>query len=179
MKSRDFASLSLTTTPHPVRSGRNPAFYPILVMAGDRIDSMANIVKNYPKGSFIREPLDRHKHPITGIYDVMPAQGTRRLARFRWHEDFGWLEELSPVWTVNGDYATVLAVAQIAELEDQGVMNIATVMRFGAQLAAMLMGNADSSIRADVLTLLHKITLRSPSIASRVEVEDGIIKLTL
>lgn len=179
MKSRDFAAMKLTTTPEPVRSGRNPAFYPILVLRPERYAGIGEVLRQYPAGSQVREPLDRHKHPIPGIYDIMPDAGRKRLARYRWHDAFGWLEEISPVWTVNGDYPTVLAVSQISDLEDQGVLNIATVMRFGAQLAAMLLGNADSAVRADILDVLAKITMRSQDVADRVEIFDDQIVLTL
>lgn len=181
--------MNLTTTSTPVRSGRNPAYYPILVLLVDgcQIDDINQVLKLYPAGAYLKEVGDRHR-VLDDIYDIEKPviwhgqRIRRKLARYRYHPDHGWLEEITQTWTVNADYPTALASGMITDFEDQGAINMTAAMRFGIQIVSLLLGNNDSAVRGEILDLLAKIMVRTgDDFPPRVEVDgDGEeIKLSL
>lgn len=176
-KSKNFANINLTTTPQPIRSGRNSAYFPALILLPDNPMEINQVLPRYPDGAYLKQISDRHQ-VRSNLYDIL-SKDDRKLARYRKHPQHGWLEELSTTWTVNGDHPTILASGTIANSEDQGSLNITTAMRFGTQLIALLMGNSDPAIRNEVLHVLAKIVLRTGDNGPDVEIVGEAIRLTL
>lgn len=173
--------MKLTTTPTPIRAGRNPAYYPILVLPADgcQIDDIQEVLDFYPIGSYyLKRVSDRHQ--VLDVYDVWEA-GADRIARYRYHPKHGWLEEITKTWTVNADYPTALASGTIIKADDQGIINLTAAMRFGVQVISLLLGNDDSAVRNEILDLLAKIMLRAnrDDFIQRIEIDNEKIKLSL
>jgi hypothetical protein len=159
MKTKAIADMCLVTTISPVSSGRKSEFYPVLVVRPDRYDSIESVLSKYP-GCVIREPLGRHLHPISDVLEVVSASN-KKLARYRYIEEYGWLEEVSPNWTVNGDYATSLAASFVSRLPNQGLLNVATAMRFGVLLVAYLLGEDQEHVRHLLVSIVGEILTRN------------------
>lgn len=183
MKSEDIIQSQFTTTPEPVRSGRNGAFYPILLVRPEKLFTIYEVMKRYyshEKEKFARHPHDNSGRAIEGIYDII-AYPARRIVRVRWHEELGWLEEVAATWSVTADYPTIEAIKCVSALADQGAMNVAVAMRFGAQLVAILLGDDSTALKAEVLKNLMSLMNTSPAPAKTVEritVNDQTITLS-
>lgn len=183
MKSEDIIQLQFTTTPEPVRSGRNGAFYPILLVRPEKLFTIYKVMKRYyshEKEKFARHPHDNGGQPIESIYDII-AYPAQKIARYRWHEELGWLEEVTSTWSVTADYPTIEAIKCVSSLADQGAMNVAVAMRFGVQLVAILLGDDSVALKAEVLKSLMSLMDTSPApekTVERITVNDQTITLT-
>lgn len=176
MRTKDIAKLRLATTPNPISSGRKSDFYPVLVLVDDPPQAVTVVLEQYP-GCTVREPLDRHLHPIEDVFEIM-SPNQRKVARYRYIEKAGWLEEISPNWTVNGDYPSSLAASYVSNLPDQGQMNVATAMRFGILLVAYLLGADQEHIRHFLVKIVGELLTR-PVRTDAIRIEGGQIVLII
>lgn len=172
LKSSDLPHLSLTTTAEPVRSGRASSTYPVLVLPP--YESIGDI-KNAHPGMAIREPTDRHQNPIPGVLEVV--KGKKKIARYRHHPRFGWLEEIKIIWTVESDYPSALSAGTISNIKQQGRLNISAAMRFGLGLVAYVLGNTAPHIRADLLDTVMAILEQGDN--QYIQIENGQIVLRI
>ncbi len=176
MKTKDITKLRLHTTPDPISSGRKSGFYPVLVLEDDPPQAVAEVLSQY-NGCTIREPLDRYLHPIPDVFEIIsPRQ--KRVARYRYLANLGWLEEISPNWTVNGDFPSSLAASYVSNLPLQGQMNVATAMRFGILLVAYLLGCNHEHIKYMLVKIVGELLTRPIRIGT-IKIERGRIHILI
>lgn len=165
MNTKDLKDMALHTTSDPISSGRKSDFYPVLVL-GERLDTITEITQKYPEMT-LRKPLDRHMNPLADVLEVL--NGNKKVARYRYLEQYGWLEEISPNWTVNADYPTAVAATLVANLPSQGLLNVATTMRFGVLLCAYLLGCNIALVKFMLVKIVSELLSR--------EYRDGAIRV--
>lgn len=160
MKLKDLLKYEITTTQEPVRSGRNPAVWPVLIVPHPDLpnDTIYQVADRYSQ-SYVERPKDNTGKPMAGVYDIYQEGDDKRVARYRWHPDHGWCIEVQTTWTVSSDYPSVKAALHLLTCETEAPINVSVAMRLGVGLAAILTGADDDLLTKTVSDLLAELNI--------------------